>query len=134
MTAKTFSKVLVLSCSLFFLLLPPASARGRGGAVFIGGGFGGFGGFYDPFWGSYPYYPMYDQGPAVGTVKFDTADKSAAVYIEGGYAGTVGDLKNLRLQPGTYNIELRPANSPTYTAKIYVGAGKTVHVNPSQRP
>jgi len=55
---------------------------------------------------------MYDQGPAVGTVKFDTTDKSAAVYIEGGFAGTVGDLKNLLLQRGTYNIELRPPIVP----------------------
>src|SRR5690348_12495239 len=134
MISRTFLKTLVLSCALLCLLLPAASARGRGGAVFVGGGFGGFygGGFYDPFWGPYGYpYPVYDRTAGLGTVKFDTDDKAAAVYIDGGYAGTVGELKNLHLQPGTYNIEVRPTNNPSYTAKVYLGAGKTVHVNPT---
>ena len=74
------------SGSLFLLLLQPVSARGRGGAVFV----------------------------------------------DGGYAGTVGKLKSLHLRPGTYSIELRGASATPYTERVYVAAGKTVRLNPNR--
>jgi len=33
--------------------------------------------------------------------------KDASVFVDGGYAGTVGKLKTFHLRPGAYNIELR---------------------------
>lgn len=94
-------------------------------------------GWYDPFWGPYPYGGVGYAGgaPPTGTVKFDTDNKDTAVFIEGGFAGTVGKLKNLQLRPGTYTIELRAANSSApYAQRVYVAAGKTVHVNPNVMP
>ena len=130
MSSRRFLTLLMVGCSLF-LLHSPVSARGRGGpAIFVGGGYG-FGG-YDPWWGPYPYGGYY--APATGTIKFDTDNKDTAVYIDGGYAGTVGKLKNLSVRPGSYEVELRPTSTPPFTQKVYVAAGKTVHVNPNQTP
>ena len=89
-------------------------------------------GWSDPFWRPYPYYPYgYYQGPETGRVKFDTKAKDTQVYIDGAYAGTVGQLKKMDLRPGSYNIELRAPNQPTFAEKIYVVAGKTLHLNPN---
>jgi hypothetical protein len=132
MKRKSFLGALMLGGSLFVFLPQPAMARGRGGggAVFVGGGFGGGYGWYDPWWG-YPYPGAYGVDNT-GTVKFDTDVKDAAVYVDGGYAGTVGKVKSLRLRPGTYTIELRHPGHTPYTEKVYVAAGKTVKVNPDQ--
>jgi PEGA domain len=129
---KTMKKCLIhwamLGCGILFLLQSPVSARGRGGAVLIAPGFGF--GYYDPFWGTYPY-DGYAYANSGGTVKFDTQNRDAAVFIDGGYAGTVGKLKSLHLRPGTYNVELRTQGATPYTEKVYVAAGKTVHINPN---
>ena len=131
MTSKSIFKAFVPAIALLALLLPSASARGRGGAaVFVGPALGF--GWYDPFWGPYPYGSY--GGVSNGTVKFDTGNKDAAVFVDGGYAGTVGKLKNLQLRPGAYNIEVRGAGAAPYTQKVYVAAGKTVHVNPGVTP
>jgi len=46
--------------------------------------------WYGPGWGApYGYY----RGPVTGGVKFDTKMKDASVFVDGGYAGTVGKLK-----------------------------------------
>ena len=87
-------------------------------------------GWYDPFWGPYPYAYGYPE-PATGQVKFDTKAKDTQVFIDGAYAGTVGKLKKLNLRPGAYNIELRAPNQPKYAERIYVIAGKTLHLNPN---
>jgi len=134
MTSRNSFKVLMLACLISVLLVPTASARIRGGHVFVGPAYGygyGYGlGWYDPFWGSYPY-GAYSYAPATGTIKFDTSNKDAGVFVQGGYAGTVGKLKSLHLRPGTYNIEVRAAGTPTYSQRVYVAAGKTVHINPT---
>jgi hypothetical protein len=130
MKFKSFLGALMLGGSLFVLLLQPAMARGRGGvggAVIVGGGYG----WYDPWWG-YPYPGGVYGADNTGTVKFETDAKDAAVYVDGGYAGTVGKLKSLHLRPGTYNIELRHPGRTNYTEKVYVAAGKTVKVNPDR--
>ena len=91
----------------------------------------GFGwGWYDPYWGAYPYSYGYYPAPATGEVKFDTKVKDAQVFIDGAYAGTVGKLKKVALAPGTYNLELRVPGERSYAEKIYVIAGKTLHINP----
>lgn len=92
-------------------------------------------GWGSPYWGAYPYYGYpygygYYAGPQTGEVKFDTKDKDTQVFINDAYAGTVGKLKKLELRPGPYNIELRGSGQPTYAEKIYVVAGKTLHLKP----
>ena len=36
----------------------------------------------------------------------------------------------MHLRPGTYNIEIKEAGSTRYAEKIYVVAGKTLHLQP----
>jgi len=123
-------KKLLLICMTAGMLLLPAAAQARGRvAVFVGPAYGW--GWYGPYWGPYPYgFYGYPYGPATGAVKFNTNVKDAEVFIDGGYAGTVGKLKTLHLRPGSYNIELRAPGRMKYAERIYVAPGKTVHVNP----
>jgi hypothetical protein len=66
-------------------------------------------------------------------VKFDTSVKDADVYIDGAYAGTVGKLKTMQLRPGSYDIEVRAPGRTQFDKKVYVAAGKTLHLNPDLR-
>jgi hypothetical protein len=134
----------------------PAEARVRlGGVVVHGGyshfsghrGFGGgrfyrpyyrpfYGSFYDPFYDGFyhpGYYNGYRQGPRMGQVKLKDAPKGAEVYLDGGYAGVAGDLKNIWLQPGAYNIEVRDGGL-SHAERIYVLSGKTVRIEPELIP
>jgi hypothetical protein len=117
-----------------FTFAHPSTASARPPGVFIGGGVGFYGpGWYGPYWGPNGYYygPYGDAYavPNAGTVKFGTKMKEAAVYVDGGYAGLAKDLKNFRMRPGNYNIELRAPDGRTiYQQKIDVIAGKTVKI------
>jgi hypothetical protein len=93
-----------------------------------------FGWGYSPYWGAYPYpYGYYGYAPTTGGVKFDTSVKNAEVYIDGAYAGTVGKLKTMYLRPGSYDIEVRAPGRTQFDKKVYVAAGKTLHLNPDLR-
>ena len=63
-------------------------------------------------------------------MKFETDVKDAEVYINGAYAGTVGKLKTLNLRPGSYDIEVRAVGRTQFDKKVYIAAGKTLHLNP----
>jgi hypothetical protein len=108
------------------IFVPVASARP---VVVFRGYFGP--GFYGPaYYGWYGpgYYAPYAVVPAPyeGKVKIETKMKDAGVYVDGGYAGTVGQLKTFPLRPGTHNIELRdPSGQTIFQEKIDVLAGKT---------
>jgi hypothetical protein len=90
-----------------------------------------YGGWYSPFWGPYwgPYWG-YSYYPNSGEVKLDTKVKDAEVFINGSYAGTTHDNKTMHLRPGNYNIEIREAGQPMFDQKVYVVAGKTLHLHP----
>jgi PEGA domain len=109
------------------LLMAPLAASARV-AVVVGPRVGW--GWYAPYWGPYPYYGYYPYGPATGDIKFDTHDKNAQVYVNGAYAGTVREVKTMHLRPGSYDIELREQGETQYDQKVYVAAGKTLHVKP----
>ena len=72
--------------------------------------------------------------PNAGQVKLETKVKDAQVFIDGSYAGTVGQLKTLTLRPGTYTIELRAPGLARYAEKVYVVAGKKITLNPDLHP
>jgi len=147
-------KKLVLAIVLAMALLPAsAGARGRGGdrdGDRDGGHWGGssrvvivpeigFGyGWYDPFWGPfgypYPYPPYAYSHPKTGRVKLETKARNAEVYINGSYAGTVGELKSIRLKTGSYTIEIRDAGGHSYKQKVFVAPGKTIHLYPNFGP
>lgn len=122
-------------------IAPVASAQ----RVFIGGGFhGGFYGpaFYGPGWygwygpgyyGPYGYGYAYGYKPSqpTGSIKFETKMKNASVYVDGGYAGTVDQLKTFKLHAGTHDIELRSPDGHTfYQQKVDVVGGKTLKIAP----
>ena len=132
-------KKLLITCIAATALLLPTAARA---ARFAGPHFGRvailpapvfYGGFYGPYWGPYGFYGGYYYEPATGAVKFDTHAKGTEVFINGAYAGTVGELKTLHLRPGNYNIELRGPGGAQYAEKVYVAPGKTLHLHPDLR-
>jgi len=120
-------------------VVPVASARPR---VFIGGGFYGPGfygpgwwgpGFYGPAWYG-PYGAYYAPGSDTGKLKFDTKAKDAMVYVDGGYAGTVGNLKSFSLKAGQHDVELRdPSGHSYYQEHVNVVPGKTLTLNPEAK-
>jgi hypothetical protein len=120
-------KMLLIASAALMLL--PLTATARVG-VFVGTGFapmGYYGYGYSPFYRPYgPYFGM----PNAGQVKLDTKVKDAQVFVDGAYAGTSGKLKTMWMRPGTYTIELRAPGQAQFAEKIYVMAGKTVHVEP----
>lgn len=131
-----WTKMLLTAAMGTLMIAPIASAHG--GVVVVGGG-GFWGpGWYGPGW-SYGWYgpePVWGYGyaprPSQGRVKFDTKMKDATVYVDGGYAGTVGQLKTFHMRPGSYQLELRSPDGHTfYQEHITVIAGKTLTIHPS---
>ena len=128
--------ILVLATALVAMMPLSASAAIRGGFVTVGPGFyaSGWGpGWYGPspywsgYWGRGPYYAY----PLAGEVKLDTKVKDAQVFINGAYAGTTKDNKTMHLRPGSYNIEIREGAQTPFAQKVYVTAGKTIHLQPA---
>ena len=118
--------LLILAASLMTLVPVSAPAAVRA-FVTVGPSF--YGGSYRPYWGPM-YGPYYYANPNAGEIKLDTKVKDAGVFINGAYAGTTHDNKTMHLRPGTYNLEIREAGSTRYTEKVYVVAGKTLHLHP----
>jgi hypothetical protein len=125
-------KKMLLFASAALMLLPlTVAARGRVG-VFVGSGFAPMG-YYGYGYGPYSYGPYFGV-PNAGQVKLDTHVKDAQVFVDGAYAGTAGKLKTMWMRPGTYTIEMRAPGQAQFAEKIYVVAGKTVHVEPGFQP
>ena len=144
-----YSKVAGLALLALLAFAPLASARPPGfgfrgglGPRFYGRGLA-FGpsfyyGYYGAGWfgpGSYGlgWYEPYGYVPdaVAGKVKIDTKAKSATVYVDGGYAGTVKELGTFPLKAGTHDIELRDPNGQSfYQEHIDVIAGKTIDIRP----
>lgn len=131
------SKILLTGFLAAISFAPIASAqRAR---VVIGGGFYGPA-FYGPAWygwygpgyyGAYPYGGYDYRVPATGSVKIETKSKSASVYVDGAFAGTVGDLKTFHLKTGAHDIELRAPDGHTfYQEHINVLPGRTLKLTP----
>ena len=59
--------------------------------------------------------------------------KDAEVFINGAYAGTAGKLKSMWLRPDAYDLEIRAPGRTPYAERIYVVAGKTLHVHADLR-
>lgn len=124
------TKLLVAGTLTLATIAPVASAR----PVFVvrGGFYGpGWYGWYGPGWSPYYGYYGYGYAPNAGSVKIDTKLKETGVYVDGGYAGTVGQLKTFHLRPGEHTIDLRgPDGHSFYQEKITVLAGKTLTIHP----
>ena len=116
--------ILTLAIALMTLVPMSASAAVR---VFVGRPV--YGGLYVPYWGPYWGY-RYGYFPNSGEVKLETKVKDAQVFINGAFAGTTHDNKTMHLRPGSYNLEIRENGQTPFSEKIYVAAGKTLHLHP----
>jgi hypothetical protein len=126
-----WTKILLSAALGIVMIAPMASAHG--GVVLLGGGFYGPGwyGWYGPGAGWGPYGYGYAAVPNAGSVKLDTKMKDASVYVDGGYAGTVGQLKTFHLRPGSHQLELRaPDGHSFFQEQVTVIAGKTLTIHP----
>jgi hypothetical protein len=128
-----YLKLSMIALLALVFIVPAASAQRR---VFIGGYFGpGFYGpvWYGPGWGWYGPGPYaYERAPITGSVKINTKMKDAGVYVDGGFAGTVDQLKTFHLRPGEHDIDLRTHDGQSfYQEHINVIPGKTLKINPS---
>jgi hypothetical protein len=123
------TRLMILAAALATLVPVSAPAAVRGYVV-VGRPFYG-GGFYSPYWGPYwgPYGGYYAH-PNSGEVKLDTKVKDAQVFINGAFAGTTHQNKSMYLRPGSYNIEIRESGHTQYAERVYVVAGKTLHLHP----
>ncbi len=96
----------------------------------------GYGGFYDPWgWGPYwyggPYWGYgYSTLSGMGKVKIQTQLKDAQVFVDGAYAGTTSQTKDMWLKSGAHNLEVRAAGHPRYAERVYVLSGKTLKISP----
>ena len=118
------------------------------GGVFIGSGYSRYSGYpsygyYSGFWGRrpdffdpfllWPFAPGFATGfvyqPNMGEVKIQTNNKTAWVYLDGGFAGRADHLRSMWLDPGVYKFEVREGNR-SYVQRIYVLTGKTLKLTP----
>ena len=107
------------------MFLAPVSASARV-VVFGGGWYGpGWGPYWGPYWG-----PGYYAYPNTGTIKVDTKVKDAQIFINGAFAGNTHDSKTMHLRPGSYNVEIREGGQTHFSERVYVSAGKTLHLHP----
>jgi hypothetical protein len=122
--------LLTLAMALMTLAPMGASAAIRG-VVVVGPSFGWYNPFWGPYWGpSWGAYGPYYAYPNSGQVKVDTKIKDAQVFIDGAYAGTTHENKTMHLRPGSYNIEIRENGQTPFSQRVYVVAGKTIHLHP----
>jgi len=114
-------------------LAPMSASAAVRGFVVVGHPYYAGPGWYNPFWGSYwgPAYSPYYAYPNSGELKLDTKVKDAQVYINGSYAGTTHENRSMHLRPGSYNVEIREAGRTQYAERVYVVAGKTLHLHPA---
>jgi hypothetical protein len=82
---------------------------------YYGGGYGAYGG---------PY------GWSIGGVRIKVDDRDAEVFVDGYYAGTVDDFdgiwQQLRLDDGSYRIEIRKPGYEPLTFDVRIMPGRTI--------
>jgi len=87
--------------------------------------------WWDPFWSVYPPFPAgyFSQGNGKGKLQLSGVPKNAAVYVNGGYAGTADRLKSFWLDPGVYDLQVSVPGRHRYEQRVYVLSGKTLHID-----
>ena len=123
----------LLAVAAALMMLAPITASAAARRFVVVGRPYYYGGWYRPYWGPYwgPAWGGYYLGnPNAGEVKLDTKVKDAEVFIDGSYAGTTKQNKSMYLRPGSYNIEVREGGQTAFAQRVYVTAGKTLHLHP----
>jgi hypothetical protein len=87
---------------------------------------------YTPGFSTYGYYDSYRRPFSsfdIGELRLDVSPRHAQVYVDGYYAGVVDDydgvFQGLKLEPGTYRIEI--------TAPGYETLSFDVRISPEQK-
>ena len=144
--------VLVAAACLAVLLVPAnANAQRRGPAYRVPyrpyhtSFYVGFGGpfLFSP-WG-YPYsfgyqqrYPYYWGAPARAGVRVEVAPKTAAVYVDGVYAGVVDDydgyFQRVVVSPGGHEFTVYQTGYHSMVKRLYVQLGVTAHIKGRLEP
>jgi PEGA domain-containing protein len=106
--------------------------------VFVGGY------FYDPFYGPFPWwtraaYPIhFPIGDGRANIRVQVAPKSAAVYVDGFYAGIVDDFDGffqaLPVLPGGHVVALYLEGYQTVSRSIYLPPGSTFQLREQLLP
>jgi hypothetical protein len=117
--------LMILFAAGVMALAPVSASAAR---VFVGGGFGPYWGPGPGYWG--PDYPAYAYNPS-GEIKIDTKVNDGQVFVNGAFAGTTKDARTLHLRPGSYMVEVRHAGQEALSEKVFVTAGKTLHLHPA---
>jgi hypothetical protein len=128
MRFTTIALAIAMTGGLLLGLAPNASAQRFRGGVFIGAPGPYFGPFYP--YGYYPYPPYY-MARNYGEIKFDTHEKYADVYIDGGFAGRLKDSKKFALRPGNHDIQVRneEGNQTIFQEQVAVTVGHTTKLH-----
>jgi hypothetical protein len=129
MRFSTIALAIAMTGGLLLSLAPNASAqRFHGRVVFVAPGpYWGWGPYYP--YGYYPYPPYY-MAANYGEIKFDTHEKYADVYIDGGYAGRLKDTKKFALKPGNHEIQVRNDEGQTlFNEQVAVTVGHTTKLH-----
>ena len=73
--------------------------------------------------------PLTPAKPPFGVVRTISADKFAAVYVNGKYFGHADEFSNfaqgIQLNPGEYEVKIEPTSGTPVVRKVKVEAGKT---------
>lgn len=106
--------------------------------VFVGGY------FYDPTFGRFPWWsPLVYRHPVIvfegrAQVRLQVTPRSAAVYVDGFYAGVVDDFdgffERLPLLPGGHTIALYQNGFGTITRHIYLSPGSELRIREDLLP
>jgi len=106
--------------------------------------------YYDPYYYPYDYSPSYSTGPGypppqgsvnvqpyaqqnqgnMGGLSFDISPDSAEIYVDGNYAGAVGQFTSssqpLGLPAGRHHIELREPGYDVSSFDVDIIAGQVI--------
>src|SRR5215467_3583547 len=126
MRISSIALATAMTGGLLLGIAPNASAQ-RTGRIVIIERRPFFGPWYPYYY--YPYPPDYVSAN-YGEVKIDTHLKEAQVYIDGGYAAKLKDMKKFALAPGNHEIELRDYDGQTlYQENVAVTVGHTTKLH-----
>jgi len=149
---RTRSLTVLAPAVLLAILLVPADASAqRRGPYFrsyyrpyYGSLYLGFGGpfLYGP-WGYYPFgfyqwYPYAYRVSAGAEVRIQVEPKTAAVYVDGVYAGVVDDydgvFQRLEVSPGGHEITIYQKGFHSIVKRLYVQARKSMNIKGRLEP
>ena len=125
---KSFWKASTIALFGLLTLAPVASARPP--RILFRGDFG-YPVWFSPYWGpNYMYtYPV--PVTYTGELKIKAPMPGASIYVDGGFVGVTGKVKNLPLPAGIHEVQLRDPDGRTfYQESVEIIPGRTTQIQP----